>query len=1001
MKTVTIEDVCNRNIALARGTNNYEPPISIPSVCRRFLEHYSYHSATTILENWDYIDPSNPERSLFMAIDVFDKICEMETSPSNIKTAARIITEKAIPKVRTGQQTKEFVKMRVARFKTKLHTKFNNRIDDINDKVKDSIGTISANLDKNTSAVATALGRNVSKGVDQLKGKKKEEAVKEANDIIIESFNRAIACDMVLNNQTILNRRYNFDAIVNESQISDEEDLRDCILELCSYIDTYQMPFSHKYNVCIENISYSLYKNGIHFDMPKLVETVTDYFVVNTEDVSIIADKMKLVLENASFVDTVKDVEGIQYIFDKDTNKKLNLSNTLVLQESLSDTFDNIISESKEDKFKKEFEKFKTGVTKTPEKFKGMLRSLYVQSPEDIITETPAILSFIRGYFVVIATTAAMGPVAGLVSFLTDQFIKMKVSRKHLEKCINDYKKEIEKVNEKIKKAKTEDAKERLETYKKELEKGLEKLKDKEDTLYSDEANEKRHEDDYADVFDSDDDLDFDLNFDEQVVRDILTIQSISEALNRYIEVDLALESMIESNIDKLPYEFVPSIVEYVKMNPGVFDKDHLIRIFTERSDELSKKSGIYNRIKSETFSEAAEDLKKFDNLLSDTIGDCFTEVSNYHRLFSGYNAISEAINSMQVLQEMNVKNSLKLASENLKKTMKTLSDKDKIISREIDASFSSVGNAAEKALMNENREAVIRGSLIPPASKIIKRAAAAGVAWAINPAIAIIGVLGSVALSKKLQAKERQLILDDIEIELKMVDRYIRIAEDNNDHKALQNLYKMQRSLQRQQQRIKYKMSVYHGQVTKVTTDKSDDYMDESAIITEDKPIDFIKSTVLNMLDPMGYFHKNKFTDYSYGNITPSNPSNSSNKEIKAVDQVFKDYNNIKNKIRAKKLEIVDKSNSIMVAAMRAQKDEFTNQNIPASLTTVTNDKTGDDITMISLYAPNGEIYCIIVGAYDPRSTKALQRLYLFEVYNIDRGSCFSDGGYLEFRIK
>lgn len=993
MKTVTIEDVCIRNNTLARGVNTkYEPPISISSVYRRFLEHYSYNKAITILENWSFIDTSSQERSLDICIEIFDKICEMESSPSNIKTAARIITEKAIPKVRTGQQTKEFVKRRVSRFKTKLHTKFNNRIDTINDTVKDSIGAITANLDKNTSAVADTLKTNVNKGVDQLKAKKKEEAVKEANDIIIESFNKAIACDMVLNNQTILNRRYNFDAIVNEDVVSDEEDLRDCILELCSFIDTYQMPFSYKYNVCIENISYTLYKNGVSFDMSKLLETVTDYFMVNTEDVSEITDKIKVVLENASFVNTLKDVEGLQYIFDKDTTKNLNLTNTFVLQESkLSDTFDHIINEATDNKFKKAMESFKKGSTKTPEGFKAMLRSLYTQSPEDIISETPAVLSFIRGFFVLVATTAAMGPIVGLVSFLTDQFIKMKVSRKQLEKYISDYKKEIEKVNDKIKKAKTDETKERLEAYKKELEKGLEKLKDKEDTLYSDEANEKRHEDDYSDLDFDDDDLDFDMNFDEQVIRDIQSIQVVSEAFNRYIEVDLALESLIESNIDKLPYEFIPSIVEYVKMNPGIFDTNHLVNIFNERADVLSKKSGIYNRIKYETFLEAATTLKSFDNHPLENIEDCMTEVSNFQRLFSGYNAISEAINSMQVLQEMNIKNSLKLASENLKKTMKSLSDKDKIISREIDASFSAVGNAAEKALMNDNREAVIRGSLIPPASKIIKRAAALGVTWAINPAIAVIGVLGSVALSKKIQAKERQLILDDIEIELKMVDKYIRTAEDNNDTKALQNLYKMQRSLQRQQQRIKYKMSVYHGQVTKATTSRSDDYMDESAIIVEGKTIDFIKSTVLNMLDPMGYFRKS---------ITPS-PSNSGNKEIKAVDQVFKDYNNIKNKIRAKKLEIVDKNNSIMVTAMRAQKDEFTDQNIPASLTNITNDKTGDDITMISLYAPNGEIYCIIVGAYDPRSTKALQRLYLFEVYNIDKGSCFYDGGYLEFRVK
>ena len=47
------------------------------------------------------------------------------------------------------------------------------------------------------------------------------------------------------------------------------------------------------------------------------------------------------------------------------------------------------------------------------------------------------------------------------------------------------------------------------------------------------------------------------------------------------------------------------------------------------------------------------------------------------------------------------------------------------------------------------------------------------------------------------------------------MNEKYLRIAEENNDMKATRELLKIQRDLQRQHQRIKYKMKVYHNQTT------------------------------------------------------------------------------------------------------------------------------------------------------------------------------------------
>lgn len=87
------------------------------------------------------------------------------------------------------------------------------------------------------------------------------------------------------------------------------------------------------------------------------------------------------------------------------------------------------------------------------------------------------------------------------------------------------------------------------------------------------------------------------------------------------------------------------------------------------------------------------------------------------------------------------------------------------------------------------------------------------GVAYAVNPVIAVIGALGSMAVAKQANARERQLILDEIDVHLKIVERKISQAEMNNDLKNMEQLLKIESKLQREKQRIKYRMKVYYNQ--------------------------------------------------------------------------------------------------------------------------------------------------------------------------------------------
>ena len=153
--------------------------------------------------------------------------------------------------------------------------------------------------------------------------------------------------------------------------------------------------------------------------------------------------------------------------------------------------------------------------------------------------------------------------------------------------------------------------------------------------------------------------------------------------------------------------------------------------------------------------------------------------------------------------------NNIKLFQMGLKKKMKDLSAKEQGFCRNLDGSFSRLVKSMQQALVSDRREAIIKGSVIPSLSKAIKWGCVIAGTAIINPIAPVVTAIGAFAMSKKLTKKERTLLLDDIEIELKVIDKEIGIAESDNNTKKMRALMKEQRNLQRQYQRIKYNIRV------------------------------------------------------------------------------------------------------------------------------------------------------------------------------------------------
>ena len=155
----------------------------------------------------------------------------------------------------------------------------------------------------------------------------------------------------------------------------------------------------------------------------------------------------------------------------------------------------------------------------------------------------------------------------------------------------------------------------------------------------------------------------------------------------------------------------------------------------------------------------------------------------------------------------------LGLAIEAMKKDIQKLSTKEKELSTTIDSSLSYFKRNIEKAIVSDRREAIIKGSIIPSFSKAIKTVITAGIAFKINPILGAIGCIGALACSKALTEKERKLLLDEIDIELKVVDREIENLGNDGSSQKYRQLITYKKQLMRESQRIRYRIKVYSKQ--------------------------------------------------------------------------------------------------------------------------------------------------------------------------------------------
>jgi len=267
--------------------------------------------------------------------------------------------------------------------------------------------------------------------------------------------------------------------------------------------------------------------------------------------------------------------------------------------------------------------------------------------------------------------------------------------------------------------------------------------------------------------------------------------------------------SMIENNIDKYDNDVINAI-SIISMNESsIINPEELIDILKKEKNrvyKLNESAGTkYSR--TSTISECISMLK--DTKPKEEIRE--TSFESVAHLMNINEAIQSIYEYNQSVNETSLKTNVKIVAQKVKNKANILNDKQKQASAQLDNMVDKFQDSIQKDLSNKNREAVIKGRLLPSASAIIKLALASGIAGLANPVLGVITALGGLGAAAAGTKKEKQYILDEIDIQLKLVEKKQQLAESNNDMKSLEELMKIERKLKRERQRIMYRLKNYY----------------------------------------------------------------------------------------------------------------------------------------------------------------------------------------------
>lgn len=782
MRQVTITDVRTRlrGLTLTQSSQNYVLAESAQGI----IESRNVKSVKTFIEKCSGLKDQIPMQ---IYCDLFESIIPIGNK-SDICNIGNYIAENMIHKVRDASEYAPVFKSRITRWQNKLKSPI-----DVND--------FSINIPSPTTPVSSH----------------QEDIPKENIDAAIEAFSKMLdkceiyaECDRLLNNYNTISKRFNLDKVFIENS---RRSISDIVVDLCEKIDTYNISNNIKFCTVIETAWYGFETYSIPYIKSDILETAVNYFLFKPDGIK----SCRSILEATLFFDKEKDMKNIDILMEEEPENDKPVDIDEAIMHTVSTHEAPIVESTDFNAIFNKFKKTELGLNddKPQNKIKHLVSILYRKDVNSIVEGTPDLLKWFRMFFIVgTCAIPVIGPVLAGVQFIADKFIEIYKDREELPKMIRCFNNEIKVSKSRLADEEDKEKREKLEKYIESLERAKNKLSIYYNELLTDKEKEIGVNIDTDDDFNIDDFLEnnavtkMTANLEHLIeIANTINPNSIRELMGKINENDL---SIIAKVINEYPDEFYKE-----NAIDGIIKKMNDIR-----TGRIQYESAIDKSIKLSALSNALSILEngrstityKFYNY--DNLDKVFDDFNMFVEAYSAIAIMIDTYNSEGTMLEASITNKLNVAMMKLRNSFTKMGDAEKRLSRNLDMGMSGFKKGIERALTTDNREAVIRGSILPSFSKIVKLCLVnAGLIALHQPLIAVIVTLGYFACSAKFKAKERQMVIDEIEIELEMCEKYIQIAESKNDMKALRQLLTTKKELQRQLQRVKYKMQVDFGQ--------------------------------------------------------------------------------------------------------------------------------------------------------------------------------------------
>ena len=320
--------------------------------------------------------------------------------------------------------------------------------------------------------------------------------------------------------------------------------------------------------------------------------------------------------------------------------------------------------------------------------------------------------------------------------------------------------------------------------------------------------------------------LDFDTNFEiNKYSKEVSLVEYIN---NGILQLNVAfLEFIGNSKEDIIPiFELSKgnyfSIVEYINDKGQIIIPFGYSTNFTNKPETIST-SGRFNIIKYNYIYYIIDNLHIINDKDVNTLRNLGLE---YSLVSPNISVIESLIKNLKYFEDnlnegSKIGNKLKIWRDSLKVQVEKARDGEVKLSNTIDTTAAKLQDDIKIAFTSKNREAIIKGRVIPSLSQLIKVAlATSAIGYFINPIAGALSFLGAMAISSKATKQERKVILDEIDVKIKVMNKKIAKAEAEDNMKDYEDYLKIKKVLETEKKKILYRLDDY----TKLDSHKSDD---------------------------------------------------------------------------------------------------------------------------------------------------------------------------------